>query len=117
MVHAGNPVGYSDLNSDWNRKYFTYGGTPKPKFAKGGMVGNAKAGMFGMGGMAKTMPRYAVGGNIVMPPTPSTNISAPTYNIAINANGIQDPAYFANKVIGIIKKEQKRVDHSRSVFS
>ena len=116
MIHAGDPVGYSDLNSSWNKEHFTYGGTPKAKFSGGGYVGGMKANMFGMGGMARSMPRYAIGGRAESQKG-IANISSPVYNININANGIQDPSYFANKVVNIITRKQSRTDHSRSVFS
>ena len=85
-------------------------------FADGGYVKGMRATMFGMGGMAKSMPRYAVGGNVYSP-SGGGSINSPVYNININANGIQDPEYFANKVVNIINKRQSRTDHIRSVLS
>ena len=86
------------------------------QFAGGGYVKDVRASMFGMGGMAKSMPRYAVGGQ-VSDPSGLGNMPSAVYNININANGIQDPEYFANKVVNIINRKQSRTDHSRSVLS
>jgi hypothetical protein len=86
------------------------------QFAGGGYVKDVRASMFGMGGMAKSMPRYAVGGE-VYGTSGLGNMPSAVYNININANGIQDPEYFANKVVNIINRRQSRTDHSRSVLS
>ena len=38
IIEAGNPVQMNSLNNDWNKKYFTFGGTPIAKFASGGFI-------------------------------------------------------------------------------
>lgn len=108
MIHAGNPVGYSDLSSDWNRRYFSSAGTPIAKFAKGGMVGRA----FGAGGLAKRNMGYNLGG---MVDARTVNSSNPMYNITINADGIKDPAIVAEMVVRKINTENSRRSHGRVI--
>jgi cell wall-associated NlpC family hydrolase len=38
IIEAGDPVQMNPLNNDWNKKYFTFGGTPIAKFASGGFI-------------------------------------------------------------------------------
>jgi TP901 family phage tail tape measure protein len=38
IIEAGDPVQINPLNSLWNRKYFTFGGPPIPKYAAGGFI-------------------------------------------------------------------------------
>ncbi len=108
MIHAGNPVGYSDLSSDWNRRYFSSAGTPIAKFAKGGMVGRA----FGAGGLVKRNMGYNLGG---MVDARTVNSSNPMYNITINADGIKDPAIVAEMVVRKINTENSRRSHGRVI--
>jgi hypothetical protein len=39
IIEAGKPVQMNPLNNDFNRRYFTFGGTPIPKYAGGFISG------------------------------------------------------------------------------
>jgi len=38
IIEAGDPVQINPLNNDFNKKYFTFGGPPIPKYAAGGFI-------------------------------------------------------------------------------
>jgi hypothetical protein len=60
IIEAGNPVQINDLNNDFNRRYFNFGGPPIARFAAGGFVG-------GMGGPRSDMvPALLSNGEYVM---------------------------------------------------
>jgi cell wall-associated NlpC family hydrolase len=138
LLHAGDPVQKSDLQSDWNRLYFDSAARPVPKFATGGIIKgqgtgtsdsilarvshgeyviNADAtrrnkGILDAINNGTQLPKFSIPNAPSMSSVHNIADSRTSNSIVVNVNGAKDSKKVAFDVLDIIEKNLSKFNNN-----